>query len=407
MRYRAIAVALVLVVAPAAPGAFKIWNNLGAGYWHDPANWNFGSDGPPASGDTVGIGNGGLPTIINPAAAGAVNLNGGSVLTIESDLAATGPLRVGELGAGTIVHSAGTAHFSGLQFGDSFGHPGGSYSLSGGARLETTSPAYIGKRSPATFTQSGGQAHFGGDVHVGWGRSSTYSLAGGSFESGRVTIANADHPGYAGSTSLVEVGDATMRARSLYVHRRSYNTGIFRITNAGASITVDEYIKVWGGWEAVPGSSVTLGGSLLIGSKVPSAVAGLANTSFTFAGATAHDIEAGAADLGSDPFAKAAGDFFYAGVSVEPGGTLYVTDTYDNQSDGGDNEVLYVSRLTLGPGSTLNLYGRTVYAMDVSIDPTATITDTIGGGQFLPFVPAPGAAALLAAGALLATRRRR
>jgi hypothetical protein len=406
-----IAVAASAVAAAAAHGFVFNWN-VASGDWHTRSNWDIGDvlGRLPNASDDAQFANGGTASLtMGPVSIRTVSVLNGSALNIGQSVSTPSrPLIIGEGGPGTIVHTGGTVTASVLQFGEWWGNAGGSYTMSGDAQLNLSALAYVGKRSPGTFTQLGGAVTVGSETHVGWGRTSTYTLAGGSLDSGRLTIANADHAGYPNQTSLMEVGAATLGARSLYIDKRTYHHGIFRITDAAAEITVDEYIQIFGGWEAVPGAEVTLGGNLFLRATDAAAVSGLSNTSFTFAGGgTQQEVEAGAADRGADPFARAPGDFHLAGLTVSAGSYLYVVDSVDNQGDGAGNEVLYVNDLVVGPGATLNLLGRTVYAMNVSIDPSATIADSLGGGQLLPFVPAPGAVALVAPAALLASRRRR
>lgn len=363
----------------------------GEGLWSNRLNWSYGHHPtPPGAGDSAQIANGGTCVVDQVSAVAGVKVQSGSTLKIQNQLLGTDQLHIGTFGAGGHVHqSGGLATFSLLKFGESWGNAGGTYTLDGGAQLQIGSLAYIGKRSPATFTQHSGTVTVALDCYVGWGRSSSYLLGGGSMSCQNLTIANADHSAFPNSTSLFQVGDATLTAESILIDDRSANTGIFRIVDDGAVVNVTEYLRIWGGWEATASGTVNLNGAdLQINTTDGEAVAGLSSTAFRFTGDTQQFIEAASADLGSEPFEQgaAAPNFEIGRIEVTGSGPAWLLNNYNNQQGG--SEVVYVYELVVGPGAVLDLAGNTLYAAAQSIDPSATVTDSVGGGQILAFTPA-------------------
>jgi hypothetical protein len=269
--------------------------------------------------------------------------------------------------------------------------------------------AYIGKRSPADMMQTGGSFEAAGVVELGWGRSSTYHLLGGSFVAETLSIAGADHPGWPGSQSVFEVGaGGVLDVQTLRIAKQSDNSGVFRILASSADITVTENVSIYGGWQAVPGSSVRMeGAGLDIRSTSASAVEGLANTSFVFDGApgVAQLVEVASADLGDTP-ARAAIGFQIGSIAVQSGDVRLV-DNADNQRDGAGNEVLYLDSLRIDAGSSIDLAGKTIYTRTALIDPSAMVTDSVGGGEIRQLVPSPGMIAIVMISGAIGVGRRR
>jgi hypothetical protein len=360
------------------------------GLWSNPLNWSNGFHAtPPGAGDSAQFTNGGTCVVDQLSAIAGVKVQSGSTLKIQNQLLGTDQLHIGTFGAaGHVRQSGGLTTFSLLKFGESWGNAGGTYTLDGGGQLQIASLAYIGKRSPATFTQNSGTVTIGQDCNVGWGRSSSYLLGGGSMSCRDLTIGNGDHPAFPSSTSLFQIGDATLTTRSILIDDRDDNTGVLRIVDDGAVIHVTDYFRLWGRWEATASGTVNLDGAhLLIFTTDAEAVAGLERTTFRVTGDTQQYIEPASADLGSTPFETdpPAHNFEIGRLEIVGAGPASIINNFHNQPGG--NEVVYVHELVVGPGATLDLYGRTVYAASQSIDPGATIADSVGGGQILPFTP--------------------
>jgi hypothetical protein len=360
-----------------------------SGVWSNPDCWNSGLWGTvPGAGDTAQIANGGTCILDQARSIDDVRVWGGSTLRIQNQLLGTGELDIGSSGAASHVHqtSALTA-FSFMKIGDWWGDAGGTYTLDGGAQLEVGGLIYVGRRSPATFTQHSGSVSTPLDVYVGWGRSASYFLGGGTLSCRDLLIAEADHAGYPNSTSLFQIGDATLTAEVVTVDKRSANTGVFRIIDGDAEINITERLRIFGRWEAEAQGTVNLhGAALQLWVFDAETVAGLAGTRFACVGESEHLIELGSADLGPDlTRSPRTPNFEYGAFIVTGAGVAKLRDVIDNQGDGYANEVGYVYDLVIGPGATLDLAGRTLYALNQSIDPTGSVIDSVGGGQLLTF----------------------
>lgn len=409
MQRLCVPMAIVLLGAPAASGYYYNWTG-GTGNWNVASNWDIGSFfGLPKSTDYATIGNGGSAIVSAPATIRTTYVHGNSMLDIRDDLLMpSGQLRIGEASVGHVVQSDGLMQASTLQFGENFGNPGGTYELSGSGRI-MVNLAYIGKRSPADMMQTGGSFETPGVVELGWGRSSTYHLLGGSFAAETLSIAGADHPGWPGSQSVFEVGaGGVLEVQALRIAEQSDNSGVFRILAAAADITVTQSLSIYGGWQAVPGSNVRMeGAGLDIRSTSASAVEGLANTSFVFDSApgVAQLVEVASADLGDTPSRALIG--FQIGSIAVQSGEVRLVDNADNQGDGAGNEVLYLDSLRLDAGSSIDLAGRTIYTRTAVIDPSAMVTDSVGGGEIRPLVPEPGMIAIVMISSAIGVGRRR
>lgn len=155
-------------------------------------------------------------------------------------------------------------------------------------------------------------------------------------------------------------------------------------------INIDDRVQIFGRWEATaPGTLNLRGASIQLRTDDAESVAGLATTVINCTGDTRSRIELGSADHGSTPSAGAllAHNFEFGTINVGGTGPTLLVDLTDNQQDGYGNEVGYVYTLTVAAGATLDLGGRTLYVHQQSIDPDGTVTDSVGGGQIVPFSP--------------------
>ena len=88
-------------------------------------------------------------------------------------------------------------------------------------------------------------------------------------------------------------------------------------------------------------------------------------------------------------------------IGGEAPASVQLVDLFDNHPDLPGGEALYVEALIIGPGSSLDLNGLTLYCLASDIAPGAQLTN----GAVLP-IPEPATLALLAVPAACALRRR-
>jgi hypothetical protein len=292
--------------------------------------------------------------------------------------------------------------------------PQGSYELSGG-ELRSYELAVLGR-----FLQTGG-LHFNhwstGDIDIGEpNAAAVYELRGGTHRiAGRLSLARFDSS--QGTYIVAESGH--LDAAELFVS--GPGAGIFRVE--GGSVSVGEFrlgtqdlgsgtlelavpsarfeiserltIGARGAVSAVPGSVLQLTGTPVeIRSTDPVALGGLNHITFEFTGGPVRvdPLEVAGADLG----AVASGfenNFALAGLTIGASeiGRVQLVNQFDNSPGA---EALYVGRLSIGSGSSLDLNGLTLYYRELSQHAQATVI--LNGGQLVS-VPVPELDGLLLA----------
>ena len=173
--------------------------------------------------------------------------------------------------------------------------------------------------------------------------------------------------------------------------------GILHITGPAARIEISRTLRFgpWPQLNVVPGGAVHMSAAAFENvSTDAEALVGLSNLTMIFEGGTGDGdpFEVAGADRGAT-MAGLAENFALGTLRLGGNagvGQVRLADAFDNQLDGAGNEVLYVHRLRVGAGSTLDLAGKQLYYLSAAIDPAATITPA--GGSMTPIaIPGTGA----------------
>lgn len=231
--------------------------------------------------------------------------------------------------------------------------------------------------APARFLQSGGVHRTAGTLRIE-GVESRYELSGGALHVGSLTI----------GTDVFNEG------------------GTFSIA-AGADFVVDSRITLGAlaVVEATPNSRIQLdGGDVEILGSDARFLAGLENISLLVTGGEMWStLEVASADLGTD-IAGFEENFAWAELligSADESAQLRLVDNFENHSG---TEAVYVDRLIVAAGSSLDLNGLNLYYREAEIA-GQIITS---GGALLAAVPEPSTFAIMSMmlASLAACRRR-
>jgi len=212
--------------------------------------------------------------------------------------------------------------------------------------------------APARFLQSGGMFRTAGTLRIE-GVESRYELSGGSLQVGVLAL----------GTDV-------------------FNSGGTFALSAGVDVVVDSRITfgALAAIEATPNARIQLdGGDVEILGNDAGLLAGLENVSLLVTGGeTWSTLEAASADLGADS-AGFAENFAWGNLLIgneTEVAQLRLVDTFDNQSG---TEAVYVDRLIVAAGSTLDLNGLNLYYREAAIAGQVTMS----GGALLAVVPEP------------------
>ncbi len=262
-----------------------------------------------------------------------------------------------------------------------------SYDLQGG-RLRVDNDVIVGSMgvAPVSFTQSGGRANFGGTLRI------------------------------EGDSSRYEISDGRLTANVLEVGMERFNTGGVFSMHESAKVTIRERVSLGAEsvFQATPNSRLRLlGGTFENFSQDEQALAGLNNLQLFFDGNDQFDLsgerlasylEVAGQDL-ADVEEGFDENFALAGLHVGGrfGTTLQLVDQVDNQLDDDGVEALYVDRLYVEAGSTLDLAGIPLYYRSAII-----LGEVIGSAaQMIQVVPEPTSWVLTFLGLAMATMRQR
>jgi hypothetical protein len=290
---------------------------------------------------------------------------------------------------GGTTQEAGQVEVNSLKVGP-FGH--GRYTLNGGGL--TTSTTSVGSGDPVlstgTFTHTGG-VHRATSVAVGMGAGGT-----GSYRIG-------------GSAELIVDSLGVSMLSGRFFDDPQWGQGELDINGAGARIEVSSQFSLGAKARllAVPGATVTLkdGADWVNHGNDPSQLAGLEVLRVLVDGSDPEGsrFEVAGRDLGAGEHGFE-NNFLIDTLQV--GGaevaSLVLANDIDNQDDFAGPEALYLNRLILGTGSTLDLAGLHVYTREL-IDGGGNV---ISNGGSLTVVPEPGTGAIVAILALALNAKR-
>jgi hypothetical protein len=217
-------------------------------------------------------------------------------------------------------------------------------------------------------------------------------------------------------------GDGSLAAKTVLVGVTGPGGIVIDSPDAALTVTNQLVFSQGGTFAAADSSRITVDtGDVVFQAGAHDAdLAGLNSLALTFSGGDALDagtLEVAGLDVGDDEVGLVE-NFALAGLIVGAGQAAYLQliNTVDNQA--GLAEALYVGRLIIGDGATLDLNGQTLYYSVLDLSPTAALADSqmgfryfqidAGSGDTAP-VPEPTVAGmlLLTAGALLRRRRTR
>ena len=266
----------------------------------------------------------------------------------------------------------------------------GMYELSGG-QLTSCRGEYIGYGGNGHFIQSGGindnNRVTAITLYLAYnsGVSGTYELTGGQLSCYSASV------GYGGIGHFVQSGGTHTVSHDLYLGQQSTASGSYSIssgslsvnslrvgdsgrgslsiTDPAADITVASTLQFGANsaFSAAPGSVIHMNSSGFANlSKNESDLAGLANLTLIFA-TTPNSLQVAGTDLGRDS-AGFADNFALGGIELETLANLQLVDSVDNGNRngvGGATEALYLTKLTLVPGSVLNLNNLHLYVADL------------------------------------------
>ena len=391
------------------------------------------------TGGTANVGltsNGSLYVAVQPGSVGTVELSDSAVMNVQQQMG------VGVSGTGDVWQRTGTQLHAGVgfYFGSNTGSVGsylqegglttmdhdltlgiggsGAYELRGGdlsvgGNLSmATNPSGTGD-----FNHSGGNNTVADDLRLRGGGHASYELSatgslvanneylsaasGGSAEfvqtggtnlvASRLCLA-CDGSGSSGSYRLV---DGTLHTRILQVSLPpSGGPASLTLGGSSAQLIVDSLMVLGpgGGLQATTGAVLHMTGSTFDNQSTnETALNGLGTLEMIFEGGSGDidPFEVAGIDKGStadglvDNFAL--GTLTLGGADI---GRVRLVDDRVNQPGSGARDVLYVHTLNVGPGSYLDLNGRTLYYVIAAIDAAATIV--LGGGALIQIPPPAG-----------------
>ncbi|MBN1816398.1 MAG: hypothetical protein JW828_03500 [Sedimentisphaerales bacterium] len=337
----------------------RTWSGTFGGNWSDSENW-FG--GEPGTGDSAFI-NYGYALITESGENVHYNLylgqradDEGAIVMDSGDLHVGYAEYIGSAGAGHFTHNGGI-HWAmmGLIIGRYSGSQG-TYELSGG-ELQS-SYCEVAENGTAIFIQTGG-------IHT----------------CGALRIADIFAPNLSSADGTYEIYGGTLTASSLTIAPDGY-PGTFSILGSPAAITISGPVTL--GAEAllraVPNSRITITrGGDFINQKIRSGdLNGLSNLNLIFdADGQTSDFEVAGRDMGNVP------EGFYNNFLLDTltvgDGTVTTVVLRDNIDNGhrfgteGEEEALYIRKLIVRSGCTLNLNNLHLYCQESQIEPGATI----------------------------------
>ena len=353
------------------------------GNWFDASNWQGGI--LPTSSTTTHIANGGTARIAAPTArAYYLRLGFGVGTTGRLELSAGGQLEAGDErvgsthGAGTFIQSGGTNTVRYNLGIASLEGAVGTYELRAG-ELSVKGLITVGHYhgGNGTFTQSGGTNTIGDGLIIGcdWSASAEnttgmYTMSGGQLSTKHLLVSFNGHQAQEGGI------------------------GTLKITDPGAGITVSGRLHFGGRSTvtAVPGSALHITGTgaqppynnVYNYNTDPTKLAGFANLEFIYENGTGfpYRVEVAGQDLGP-VMAGFTGNFEVGTLRLggTSPGSIQLVDDFDNRPTSADSQALYVRNLHIGAGSRLDLNGLTLYYLNGSIHPEATIE--LNGGSLV------------------------
>jgi hypothetical protein len=212
---------------------------------------------------------------------------------------------------------------------------------------------------------------------------------GGALEARRVTITGVDSA-YDLARGRLDAGSLTV-GRANWISSDDAPGSALSLGGRGATVRLTDTFALHRGatFDARLGSHVAMVGADFVNTSVdPLALDGLGNLRMTFSIGPEDDLdwetyEVAGKDLGFDPAGwKDNFEMHTLALGGEDVGELRLVDAFDNQPRWEGDEALYVQRLRIGPGSTLDLNGLHLYYIHLDLGPDSEIIN--GVAEALP-----------------------
>jgi hypothetical protein len=367
----------ILFFSIPTPAATHTWVDDAIGFWDVDSNW---IGGEPAGDFSTAYINNGTATVrysdeavvkgfyVGDAGSsdGTVRIVSGGDLTVGDSSQTT---FFGDAGKGTLDISGGTYNaLVGIIMGDNSSGEG-VINLNSGL-FDTSWSISVGNDGTGTITQTDGTFNSGmitlGDDN---GSTGTYQISGGTLSASSLRL----------GIHYIRTSDSTFDIQSSDpnspIHDPSNDpnitfTGDFSILSANSVFTAD------------PGSKIKMAGKYAdfineLDAANQLNVLGLKNLTMEFTGnptATYCTYEAASKELDPNAISYCGGNFTLDTLAV--GGStpsrVALVDYFDNGNGGIGNECLYVRKLIVTAGSTLNLSGLNLYYLEAQIDGTVS-----------------------------------
>lgn len=193
-------------------------------------------------------------------------------------------------------------------------------------------------------------------------------------------------------TYELAAGSLQARAISVAATGMTGSRGLLKITDSAAVVEVSDFVTLGASAEvnAVPGAAIHL--TRWVNNSVhPEYLGDLRHLALVFEGnpAVAKPFELAGLDLGPS-ISGFTGNFAQGTVEFggdDGAGWVQLVDSFNNSTANANPEVLYVKRLILNAGSTLDLNGKTVYYYRFTDNGGTLMTN---GGQLIQVPVLPG-----------------
>ncbi len=394
-----------------------------AGDWHEPTNWSAGvpdsvTDAYIDNGGTVELASGtaaGFWIVVGDDSPGAIVQTGGTVEADEIRIANretpggissyqlidgtvdSRELVIGQNGECTFVQQAGSIQVSEDFYVGFQSNADALYEMQGGS--VSTGWLLVGSQGKGVVRLREGTITVSSDINLGLasgGVGGTLNLQGGSLSARNANV------GYFGPGDVIQTGGSLLLSGDLTLGRSTAGQGTYEISSgqlhvdslAVGSSSQGEFaisgpaadVRVRGAFVLAPSGQFSAsrdsrihldGADVRIQMTNAATATGLWNTTMVFdpQGETSY-VEAAGQDLGTNGTGYV-NNFAMAGMEVGPTGTVALRDAQDNIA--GAAEAVYVEKLVLAAGSTLDLAGIDLFYLTLVDEGGTVIT---GGGAF-------------------------
>jgi len=328
-----------------------------------------------------------------------------------------GYIQVSPTYTGQFTQSGGRITTGGMQIGNPDGW--GEFRLVDGTLINS---GYLGLDQGNSFIQEGGFHEVKG-MSMNFGMS--YRKTGGELlVTGNVYLSSAswfrNEGGDAhirGNVTAEEMGQFLVRGGSVHIDGNMLLAEVqqerprLELQNPDGQVTVGGTVTLRGRMEisCAVGAQLHLGGAGFVNELThTTGLYGLNNLAVVLEGGADQVAvyEAAGEDVGPDPNGFV-GNYTIGTLRIggeDDVGVVQLVDDFENTAGDALPEAVYVERLVVEPGCTLDLNGLSLYYVTGGVDPAGTVL--LHGGNLIQ-VPEPTAVGLLSVGGLALLRRKR